>query len=56
MFTMVYASYQYITSDGEEEKINKAKKAFVSSSIGMILVVVAYWAVQIVARYMGLVF
>ncbi|MCR4329558.1 MAG: hypothetical protein NUV65_03355 [Candidatus Roizmanbacteria bacterium] len=56
MFTMVYASYQYITSDGEEEKINKAKKAFVSSSIGMILVVVAYWAVQIIARYMGLVF
>ena len=56
VFTMIYASYEYITSDGEEEKITRAKKAFMNGGIGMIIVVFAYWAIQIIARYMGLVF
>ena len=56
VFTMIYASYEYITSDGEEEKITRAKKAFMNGGIGMIIVVFAYWAIQIIARYLGLAF
>lgn len=54
MITIMYAAFEYITSDGEEEKVNKAKKAFTNGAIGMIIVVIAYWAVQIISRFLSL--
>ena len=38
----VYAGYMYMTAQGEEQKIDKAKKTMSSAVIGLIIVLMSY--------------
>jgi len=42
IITMLYAAFLYMTAAGDDEKINKAKKAFVYGIVGIIVAMLAY--------------
>ena len=46
MVLIIYAGYNWMTAEGEEEKVKKAKDTIRQSIIGLVLIVAAYaiWA------------
>lgn len=44
LILMIYAGYNWMTAQGEEEKVTKAKAIIIQSIIGIIIVVGAYAA------------
>lgn len=51
--TIIYAAYMYISAEGDSKKTEKAGSALTSGILGLILIAVAYWIVQIIARVLG---
>ena len=49
----VYTAYLYMSSNGESKNIEKSKIVLTYALIGMILIIVAYWLTQIIARFIG---
>lgn len=50
---LVWGGFQYITSAGDEEKVEKAKGTMVNALIGVVVVLLAYALVRIVANAVG---
>ncbi len=53
MILMVYAGYLWLTAQGEEDPINKAKKIITGSIIGLIVVLSAYAITFLVTSRLG---
>lgn len=50
---LLYGGFQYLTSGGDPQKTNSAKRIITHALIGFIIVFLAFWIVQIVARILG---
>lgn len=50
---LVWGGFQYITSAGDEEKVEKAKGTMINALIGVVVVLLAYALVRIVANAVG---
>ncbi len=51
--TIIYASYMYISAEGDVKKTDQARAALTWGVIGLVLIAVSYWIVQIIARFLG---
>ncbi|TSC93244.1 MAG: Uncharacterized protein CEN89_148 [Candidatus Berkelbacteria bacterium Licking1014_7] len=47
--SIVWSGYTFITSFGDEEKAGKAKKILIYSIIGLVVVILAETAIQLIA-------
>lgn len=54
--SIVYASYKYLSANGDAKHIEEAQGAFVNAVIGMLIIVTAYWVTQIIAKFLGIQF
>ncbi len=54
---IIYAGWQWMTAGGNEERVSKAKKTITNSTIGLILVIVAYaisvWIFKVIEKSVG---
>jgi len=50
---MLYAAFLYMTAGGDDEKINKAKKAFIYGIVGIIVAMLAYGIWDAVYSFLG---
>ena len=53
LLLMIYGGYLWMTSRGNEQQLEKAKKIIVESSIGVAIVVIAYAATVMVVYAIG---
>jgi len=51
MIAILYAGFQYVTAQGEQEQADKAKKGIIFTTIGIIVVLVAYAFVNTLITY-----
>ncbi|HUW21519.1 MAG TPA: hypothetical protein VMW41_02505, partial [Candidatus Bathyarchaeia archaeon] len=56
MFVLYFllGGLQWVTSSGEADKVEKAKKEMTNAAIGMIIVVAAYGIIFVVGRVLGM--
>jgi len=50
---VLYAAFLYMTSAGDDTRIEKAKKTFIYGIIGMIVAMLAYFIWDTVASFLG---
>jgi len=50
---VMYAGFLWMTSDGDPEKVNKAKKTLINSVIGLIVVLSSFAIVTFIANMMN---
>jgi hypothetical protein len=43
---LLYAGFQYISSQGEQEKIAKSKAMITNAAIGFLIIFSSYWIIQ----------
>ena len=59
LFTVliIYAGWQWMTAGGNEEQVSKAKKTITNSTIGLLVVIVAYalsvWIFNVIEKSVG---
>ena len=51
---LLYGAFSYVTSSGEQEKIQKARKTITYSMVGLVLIFLSYLIVQIVSMITGI--
>jgi len=51
MIAILYAGFQYVTAQGEQEQADKAKKGIIFTTIGIIVVLLAYAFVNTLITY-----
>lgn len=54
--TFIYAAYLYLSSEGKPEQLDKAHKAVIQSLVGLIIIGVAYFVIQMLANFLGIPF
>ncbi|MCR4326781.1 MAG: hypothetical protein NUV52_03950 [Candidatus Roizmanbacteria bacterium] len=54
--TFIYAAYLYVSSQGKPEQLDKAHKAVIQSLMGLIIIGVAYFVIQMLANFLGIPF
>lgn len=52
---LLYGGFQYLTSGGDPQKTDHAKKIITAAFIGFIIVFISYWIVQISAKALGVI-
>lgn len=50
-FTLLYAAFLYVTSEGEQEKINQAKKIIIYAVVALIVAALAFGAPRAVQTF-----
>ena len=50
-FTLLYAAFQYVTSEGEQEKIDTAKKMIIYAVIALIVAALAFGAPRAIQSF-----
>ena len=50
---VLWAAYEYVTANGDEEKITKAKKAILYAACGIVAALLAYGFPDLVASVFG---
>lgn len=50
-FTLLYAAFLYVTSEGEQEKINQAKKIIIYAVIALIVAALAFGAPRAIQTF-----
>lgn len=50
-FTLLYAAFLYVTSEGEQEKINQAKKIIIYAVIALIVAALAFGAPRAIQSF-----
>lgn len=53
IFMIISAGYTYLTSAGNSQSMEKAKKRLTVSILGFIIILSAYWIWQLVALFLG---
>lgn len=51
---LLYGAFSYVTSSGEQEKIQKSRKTITYSMVGLVLIFLSYLIVQIVSMITGI--
>lgn len=54
VFQIFMASFNWLTSGGEKQQLENAKKRFTNSIIGLFLVVASYGIIVLVTTFLGL--
>ena len=54
LFFLILGAFQWITSGGDKEKINKARGTIVNALIGLALLALAFLIVNVIATILGL--
>jgi Co/Zn/Cd efflux system component len=50
---IVYEAYVYFSANGDPKKVSQAGSALFYGILGLVILMVAYWATQILARMIG---
>ena len=53
VFFIAYSGLQFLTSSGDPIRVGKARSSFTYAVIGLIIVVLSYFIIQLVARVTG---
>jgi len=51
---LLYGAFTFVTSSGEQEKIQKARKTITYSLVGLVLIFLSYLIVQVVSMITGI--
>lgn len=54
LLMLVFGGFSLLTSGGDPKSLDSGKKRITNAIIGFIIIFVAYWLVQLVARIFGL--
>jgi hypothetical protein len=53
---LIYGGIQYMTSSGDDKRLQAAQKVITNSLIGLVIVIMAYWIVRILGIIFGIEF
>lgn len=53
IFMILWGAYDWLTSEGDKEKLESAKKKLVNAILGIILFAVAFALIQVVGQFSG---
>jgi hypothetical protein len=53
VFLIMYAGYQYLTSQGDQEKVQAARKTLTFTIIGLVIVVFAFFILRFIVIFTG---
>lgn len=54
LIVLISAGYTYLTSAGDPKKMDSAQQKITHALIGIIIIIAAYWVVQIAGRILGI--
>lgn len=54
LFMLIYGAFQWITSGGEKEAIDKARKRITSALIGLAILALAFFITRVVGQVVGI--
>ncbi len=53
IFMLLWGAFDWITSEGEKEKVQSAQKKIINAIIGMILFAVAFAIIEVLGQFTG---
>lgn len=53
IFMLLWGAYDWITSEGQKEKLESAKNKIINAIIGIILFAVAFAVIQVIGQFSG---
>lgn len=53
IFMILWGAYDWITSEGDKEKLDSARKKIINAIIGIMLFAVAFAAIQVLGQFSG---
>ena len=53
VFLITYAAFQYVTSAGDKEKVDSARKRIVFAVIGLVIIFSAFAAINFISTFTG---
>ncbi len=56
IFMLLWGAFDWITSEGDKEKLSKAQQKIISAFIGIILFAIAFAVIQVLGQFTGFTF
>lgn len=53
VFLITYAAFQYVTSGGDKEKVDSARKRITFAIIGLVIIFMAFTAINFISTFTG---
>lgn len=53
VFLIIYSGYQYVTSSGDKEKVDNARKRLTYAIIGLVIVMMSFVMVNLLSQFTG---
>lgn len=53
VFLIIYAGFQYVTSNGDKEKVDAARKRITYAIIGLVFIVMSYTIILFISQVTG---
>ncbi len=53
VFLIVYSGFQYVTSSGDKEKVDNARKRLTYAIIGLIFIVLSFLVINFISQFTG---
>ncbi len=53
VFLIIYSGYQYVTSSGDKEKVDNARKRLTYAIIGLVIIMMSFVMVNLLSQFTG---
>ncbi|MBP6913118.1 MAG: hypothetical protein KBC00_00720 [Candidatus Levybacteria bacterium] len=53
VFLIIYSGYQYVTSSGDKEKVDNARKRLTYAIIGLVIIMLSFVMINLLSQFTG---
>lgn len=53
VFLIIYSGFQYVTSSGDKEKVDAARKRLTYAIIGLVFIIMSYTIILFISQFTG---